>query len=62
MNVQQSADGFTAAALDTSEVSVSGPDLEALVGQAEQALPDFQKAMFRWIRPIRELDTSATPS
>jgi hypothetical protein len=62
MDVQRSADGFTAAALDTSEMSVSGPDLESLVGQAEQSLPDFRKAMFRWVRPIRELDTPATPS
>jgi hypothetical protein len=62
MDVQRSADGFTATALDTSGMSVSGLDLESLVGQAEQSLPDFRKAMFRWVRPIRELDTSATPS
>jgi hypothetical protein len=62
MDVQRSADGFTAAALDTSEMSVAGRDLESLVGEAEQSMPDFASAMFRWVRPIRELDASATAS
>jgi hypothetical protein len=62
MDVQRSADGFTAAALDTSEMPVSGRDLESLVGQAQQSMPDFSSAMFRWIRPVRELDTPATAS
>jgi hypothetical protein len=59
MDVQHSADGFTATALDNSQ-SASGSDLESLVGQAEQSMPDFASAMFRWIRPIREL--AAPPS
>jgi len=62
MDVQPSADGFTATVLDNSGMSVSGRDLESLVSYAEQSLPDFRTAMFRWIRPIRELDSSTTPS
>ena len=62
MDVQPSADGFTATALDSSGASVSGRDLESLVAQAQQSIPDFRIAMFRWIRPIRELDSSTTAS
>jgi hypothetical protein len=61
VDVQLSIDGFTATPLDNSG-SVSGPDLESLVSAAEQSMPDFSSAMFRWIRPIRELDTPATAS
>lgn len=61
LDVQMAIDGFTATALDNSQ-SVSGSDLESMVGQAEQSMPDFSSAMFRWIRPIRELDTSPTAS
>jgi hypothetical protein len=62
MDVQPSIDGFTATALDNSGTSVSGRDLDSLVGQAPQSLPDFQTAMFRWVRPIRELDSSPSAS
>jgi hypothetical protein len=62
MDVQPSIDGFTATALDNSGRSVSGRDLDSLVGQAPQSLPDFQTAMFRWVRPIRELDSSPSAS
>jgi hypothetical protein len=61
LDLQTSIDGFAATALDNSQ-SVSGPDLESLVGKAEQSMPDFASAMFRWIRPIRELDTPPTAS
>jgi hypothetical protein len=62
MDVQTSIDGFTATALENAGTSVSGRDLESLVGRLQQSLPDFQTAMFRWIRPIRELDPSASAS
>jgi hypothetical protein len=62
MDVQPSIDGFTATALETSGTSVSGRDMESLVDQTQQSMPDFQTAMFRWIRPIRELDPSASAS
>jgi hypothetical protein len=62
MDAQPSPDGFTATALDSSGMSLSGRDLESLGGQAQQSLPDFRTAMFRWIRPIRELDTPPSAS
>jgi hypothetical protein len=37
-------------------------ELESLVVRAQQSLPDFRTAMFRWVRPIRELDTPPTAS
>ncbi len=62
MDVQPSIEGFTATALDNSGTSVSARDLESLVGRLQASLPDFQTAMFRWVRPIRELDPSASAS
>jgi hypothetical protein len=62
LDVQPSVDGFTATALDNSGMSVAGQDLQLLVEQVQQSLPDFRTAMFRWIRPIRELDPSASAS
>ena len=62
MDVRSSTDGLNATALENSGTSVSGQDLESLAGQAEQSMPDFSSAMFRWIRPIRELDPSASAS
>jgi hypothetical protein len=62
MDVQPSIDGFTATAVDNSGTSVSGRDLESLVGRLQQSLPDFQTAMFRWVRPIRELVPPASAS
>jgi hypothetical protein len=62
LDVLPSVDGFTATALDNSGMSVSGPELESLVERAQQSLPDFRTAMFRWVRPIRELDAPPTAS
>lgn len=57
LDIKPGPNGFHAADIQGSGLSATGPSLEALVQDAG-VLPDPRRVMFRWIRPIREIDAA----
>ena len=52
LDVQPDGDGFSASDLEGQGLNARGPDMESLV-EAARSLPDSDKCMFRWIRPMK---------
>ncbi len=58
LDIDADSDGFMARDIEGSGVLVRGESLEALVREAEQALPNPHDGMFRWVRPLSTLHGS----